>query len=114
MIGTQGKFEPRFGYYECMVKFQTQIGHWSAFWLQSPTIETEGNPRETGVEIDIFEYLRKFKEIIHINLHWNSYGKNHKTAGKKYRHPDMHDGYHIIGFEWTPDEYVFFVDGKEA
>lgn len=114
MIGTKDKFETKFGYFECRVKFQKQIGHWSAFWLQSPTVGKVGDPKENGTEIDIFEYLPNKKDTIHINLHWDGYGEHHKHAGSKYKQSDLDEGFHVIGLEWTPNEYVFYVDGKEA
>ncbi len=113
MIGTHDRFELQFGYFECRVKFQDEIGHWSAFWLQSPTIQV-GDPKITGTEIDIFEYLVRYEDTIHINLHWNGYGPYHKTAGSKYKFPKIKDGFHTIGIEWKPDEYIFYVDGEVA
>lgn len=114
MIGTQGKFEAKFGYAECRVRLQKQLGHWSAFWLQSPTMKDGGAPREVGTEIDIFEYLRKNKDTILFNLHWNGYGKNTKHVGSKLTLPGLGEGFHTVGIEWTPTEYIFFVDGKPA
>ena len=115
MIGTQGKFETTFGYFECRVQLQAQIGHWSAFWLQAPTMGKEiGNPAESGTEIDIFEYLRKFgDEVVH-NLHWDRYKKDHKHAGGRASVPGLSKGWHTFGLLWTEKEYVFYVDGKET
>lgn len=114
MIATHGKFEACFGYFECRVKFQTQIGHWSAFWLQSPKLHEECEPSKCGTEIDIFEYLVKNKNVILFNLHWGGYGDHHKTTGSKYEMKKTKDGYHTIGLEWTPNYYTFFVDDKKA
>ena len=114
IIDTQGKYEPTFGYFETRVKFQDQLGHWSAFWLNSPTISGVGDVRKYGTEIDIFEYLVKDKDTIHMNLHWDGYGDDHKTTGSKYTGEGISEGFHIIGLEWTPEEYVFYVDGKEV
>ncbi len=114
MIGTQGKFECRFGYFECRVKLQTQRGHWSAFWLQSPTISKTGDVKKYGTEIDIFEYLVKNKTQILHNLHWDGYGKKHKHIGTKKQIPKLNEGFHTIGLLWTPEQYVFYVDGKET
>jgi len=115
MIGTQGKFETTFGYFECRVRLQTQIGHWSAFWLQSPTYgKPVGNPNKAGAEIDIFEYLRHRGDKIQHTLHWDGYGKSHKSAQKIADIPGLIQGWHTIGFLWTPTNYVFYVDGKET
>jgi len=115
MIGTQGKFERAFGYWECRVKLQTQLGHWSAFWLQSPTLgKPVGDVAKAGTEIDIFEYLRKRGDKIQHTLHWDGYGKAHKSQGKVVNVPGLTKGWHTIGFEWTKSEYVFYVDGKKT
>jgi beta-glucanase (GH16 family) len=115
VIGTQGKFETAFGYFECRVKLQTQQGHWSAFWIQSPTISKVGDPKVNGTEIDVFEYLSNVNEVNHA-LHWDGYGKEHKSKGKRTKDQDFKfkEGYHTFGVEWTPEEYVFNIDGKEV
>jgi len=113
MIGTQGKFERAFGYWECRVRFQRQPGHWSAFWLQTPTMgKPVGDPGKAGTEIDIFEYLRTRGDKVQHTLHWDGYGKHHKSAGHVASVKGLTRGWHTVGLEWTPDEYVFVVDGK--
>ncbi len=115
MIGTQGKYETAFGYFECRIKLQKQIGHWSAFWLQSPTLgKPVGNPNKAGTEIDVFEYLRNKGDKIQHALHWDGYGEDHKSAHKIAEIPGLTEGWHTIGFLWTPTHYVFYVDGKET
>jgi beta-glucanase (GH16 family) len=115
MLGTNGKFETIFGYFECRVKFQKQQGHWSAFWLQTPTMgKVIGDPKTSGTEIDIIEYLAREGDLMQMNLHWDGYGKDHKHEGKKHKEPALAEGWHVIGLEWTPEEYRFFLDGKEV
>jgi len=113
MIGTQGKLERALGYFECRVKLQRQLGHWSAFWLQSPKLgKVLGDTKRSGTEIDIFEYLSRRGETIQHTLHWDGYGKAHKSSGKTPRVTGLTKGWHTVGLEWTKDEYVFYVDGK--
>jgi len=113
MIGTQDKYETAFGYFECRVRLQSQLGHWSAFWLQSPSLGNPvGDPKKAGTEIDIFEYLRKDGARVHHNLHWDGYGKDHKHAGKTVDVPGLDKGWHTFGLLWTDKEYVFYVDGR--
>jgi beta-glucanase (GH16 family) len=114
MIDTRGKFEPIFGYFEARMKFQTQQGHWSAFWLQSPTLGPAGDAGKYGTEIDIIEFLGKQRDTMLMNLHWDGYGKDHKHAGSKYVDKSLTEGFHLIGLEWTPEAYVFYLDGKEV
>lgn len=113
MISTEGKFETKYGYVECRVQLQRQLGHWSAFWLQSPTIGREiGNPADSGVEIDIFEYLRKDGDLVRHNLHWDGYREKHQCIGGKGKVPGLSRGWHRFGVLWTEKEYRFYVDGK--
>ena len=115
MIATQGKFERAFGYWECRVKFQTQEGHWSAFWLQSPRLgKVIGDTAASGTEIDIFEYLRKRDNKIQHTLHWDGYGKDHKSAAQVADVAGLTEGWHTVGLEWTEKEYVFYIDGRET
>lgn len=116
MIATHRTFQRTFGYYECRVKFQTQPGHWSAFWLQTPTIgKPVGDPATAGTEIDIYEYLVGRPGKIQHTLHWDGYDKaTHKTASKVHEQADLPTGWHTVGLEWTEKEYVFYVDGKET
>jgi len=115
MIGTQGKFERAFGYWECRVRLQTQPGHWSAFWLQSPRLgKSIGDTKTSGTEIDIFEYLSPRGDRIQHTLHWDGYGKDHKSKGHVADVPGLSSGWHTVGLEWKPDEYGFYVDGKET
>ncbi len=115
MIGTQGKLERAFGYFECRVKLQAQPGHWSAFWMQSPRLgKVIGDVKQSGTEIDIFEYLSKRGDKIQHTLHWDGYGKDHKSAGKVVQSPGLTKGWHTVGLEWQKGEYVFYVDGKET
>lgn len=115
MISTEGKFETTGGYFECRVALQRQFGHWSAFWLQSPTIgKMVGNPAQSGVEIDVFEYLRKFGDGVVHNLHWDGYHENHKHVGGRTTMHGLSKGWHTFGLLWTDREYVFYVDGKQT
>jgi beta-glucanase (GH16 family) len=73
-----------------------------------------GNAAEAGTEIDIFEYLRKRGDTIQHALHWDGYGRDHRTVVKKPAVPGLSIGWHTVGLLWTDEEYVFYVDGKET
>lgn len=115
MIGTQNKFENKFGYWECRMKAQKQQGHWSAFWLQSPTIGSViGDPGVSGTEIDIVEYATILGNIVEHALHWDGYGQNEKVERKLTTVDGVSNNYQIYGLEWTQNEYIFYVNGKET
>jgi len=113
-LGTQGIYEPTYGYFECRAKMNQQMGPHVAFWLQSPTMSKVGDPATNGTEIDIFEYHRKTPQILYHNLHWDGYGADHKTTGQKTTIQGIDSGFHTFGLEWNEKEYIFYVDGKET
>lgn len=112
-VTTQGKFEHAFGYYVARVKFQKEPGHWSAFWINGAGIGKVGDGGRDGTEIDIMEKPWLDNRVQH-TLHWDGYGKDHKSEGKVVEIPGVMEGWHTFGLLWTQDEYVFYVDGKET
>ena len=114
-IGTEKSYKTRYGYFECKAKMNHELGPHVAFWLQTPTMgKVLGNPSQSGVEIDIFEYHRKEPSTVHHNLHWDGYGADHKSTGSKIAVPSVASGFHTFGLLWTEKEYIFYVDGKET
>ncbi len=112
-VNTQGKFEHAFGYYVARCKLPKQPGHWPAFWMMCPGVNKVGNEGRDGTEIDIVEIPWRDGQLT-FNLHWDGYGKEHKSAGTRLTRPEVVEGYHDYGLLWTPEEYVFYVDGKEV
>jgi len=114
MIGTGGKFAATFGYWEARMRLQDEQGHWSAFWLQSPTMGNPiGDPATAGVEIDVVEYHSRWGDTVQFAYHWDGYGSNHKTRNNSSTTAGLADGFHTFGVLWTADEYIFYVDGVE-
>ena len=111
-VRTKGKFEHAFGYWVARVQLQKQPGHWTAFWLMSDNVYKVGDDGRDGTEIDIceFPYLDGRYEI---NLHWDGYGRAHKSAGHKQTMPGITEGFHTFAMWWTPTEYIFYCDGQE-
>lgn len=114
MIGTQEKFEAKYGYYEIKAKLPNIKGPQSAFWLMSPNYgKIIGNPSAAGMEIDIMEYVKKSADRIHFTTHWDGYGDFHE---KNYGYADYinfdRKQWHTFGLLWTQDSYKFYVDGK--
>ncbi|HUU18294.1 MAG TPA: alpha-L-fucosidase [Sedimentisphaerales bacterium] len=111
---TRNRFEHKFGYWVCRCKFPEQVGHWPAFWLHTGSVTKVGNEGRDGTEIDIME-KPWLEDKITQNLHWDGYGAAHKNAGGKISTiPGISEGFHTFGLHWKPDEYVFYVDGKET
>jgi beta-glucanase (GH16 family) len=113
--GSSILFENSYGYYEARIKFPVVSGTWGAFWLMSPTVERIGNGGRDGTEIDIVETIRNQNKEYNAALHWDGYGNNHKSvnSGGGNKPVDIYDGeFHVFALDWTPSEYVFYVDGK--
>ena len=112
-VRSRGKFEHTFGYYVARVKLQKQPGHWSAFWLYNNSVGKIGDQGRDGSEIDIMEKPWLDDRINHA-IHWDGYGKEHRSSGKVSRVQKVMEGFHTFSLMWTPTEYVFYVDGKET
>lgn len=112
-LRTRGKFEHAFGYYVARIKLQRQPGHWSAFWLFNKSVHQVGNDGRDGTEIDILE-KPWLDDRVQQTLHWDGYGKGHKSAGNVAKVPGVMDGFHTFALWWKHDEYIFYVDGKET
>jgi len=112
-VRTRGKYEHAHGYYVARIKLQDQPGHWSAFWLYNSCVGKVGNAGRDGTEIDIMEKPWLDDRVQHA-LHWDGYGKEHKSEGKVATVPSVIEGWHTFALWWKVDEYVFYVDGKET
>jgi beta-glucanase (GH16 family) len=112
-VRTRGRFEHAFGYWVARMQLQKQPGHWTAFWLMSDRVVKEGNEGRDGTEIDICEFP-KLDGTFEINLHWDGYGRAHRSAGRKITAPEITNGFNTFALWWTPTNYTFYVNGREA
>lgn len=124
-VGSSGKFDNAFGYWEARVRFTSRDGMWSAFWIQSPTITNTGNnPAANGTEIDVVEHRNKDTGGTTINnrtvsnVHWDGYGADHKSVGSGLvNNPGataLQGNWHTYGLLWEPGINRFYVDGVEV
>ncbi len=112
IVGTQGRFETTYGYFECRARLPKTTGPWAAFWIQSPKIAQGEDPGKFGTEMDIFEYFVSHgADLVSHTLHW-AYGPHQQTSGPFItRVKGIGKGFHTFALEWTPEKYAFFVDG---
>jgi len=110
-------FENTFGYYEAGIKFPKVKGMWGAFWLMTMAQLIITDDAVIGAEIDIIETMANPIDKFSAAYHWNGYGKDHRNAFSgdiKLSGIDIYDGdFHVIGLDWSPGEYIFYVDGTE-
>lgn len=111
-VGTQDRFMPKYGYFECRAQLQKSQGVWAAFWLQSKKITQGEDPAIYGAEIDVMEFFKKLgDDIISHNVHW-AYGPNQQTTrGMQSYLEGVSEGFHTFSMEWMPNKYIFYIDG---
>jgi hypothetical protein len=125
-IGTKDTQAFKYGYAAARVKFQPRRGQHASFWLQ-PQSRTadEGSAKKTGAEIDVIEWFGKGHPsggLTSFIYHYPDDGKpgiTPKKVGGFIKRPGRFGGkwhrkYHVFSVEWTPNRYVFRIDGKET
>lgn len=120
-LATSGKFEQKYGYFECRCILPKGQGLWSAFWLTCPGTGKENGTGRLGAELDVFEspygYMSgKPAWKVTSNIHYNGYelSTKYKNVVISALDNDPYENYNTYGLLWTEDEYVFYVNGLEV
>ena len=101
----------KFGFFECRYKYANATGTNNSFWLM--TLQDSPAPTEgKRFEIDINE--GHYPHEVNTNIH-NWTDQPHQSFHKVFTYEDIDfsQDFHILGLEWTPEEFVFFLDGRE-
>jgi beta-glucanase (GH16 family) len=129
-INTRGKYTFKYGFAAARMKLQRARGMHSAFWLLPENWELPpGNPAG-GTEVDIVEWFGHDPAPNGLGI--NAFIHYRDAAGGRVKIGDpreegyrdhvalLHDegeewwnAYHVFSLEWTPEAYVFRVDGRE-
>ncbi len=102
-----------FGYYEVKARAMNSAGS-SAFWFIGEDSSIHPN---WGTEIDVFEICGKspvHEHRYYMTLHITKtpIEKRHWSVGSYWESPfRFSEDYHVFGFDWTPDELRWYVDG---
>ncbi len=112
-------FEQKYGYFEVRCILPDCPSGWAAFWLMNEGVFNEDGSGRDGTEIDIFESdctLRKQKNAVGINLHYDGYGDAHESMGtiKMLVKGDPYKEFNTYGLEWNENEYIFYINGVET
>ena len=118
-VGTEGRVDFTYGFAAARIKTQAARGQHAAFWMQAVGGQGTGGPKKGGAEIDVIEYfgddhpeggLTSFTYFLDKN------GKKQTVGGWLPNADELGDDwaeqYHVFSVEWTPQEYVFRIDGK--
>ncbi len=115
--------EFRYGYFEARIQFQALQGHHGAFWLQSPLYgQYVDDPARSGAEIDIIEFFGNGRTATDAkqNVYWNEYSstdlqeRSNELFYRDQYGEELSEDFHVLSLLWTPDEYVFLIDGVET
>ena len=118
-VGTEGIYGFTYGFAAARIRTQSARGQHAAFWMQAVGGQQTGGAKEGGAEIDVIEYFGDD----HPEGGLTSFTYFLDEAGKKQTvgdwlpdaedlGDDWADEYHVFSVEWTPDEYVFRIDGQ--
>ena len=117
-LGTEAAHYFQYGYAAARVKFQPMRGQHASFWLQAVGQVHSGDPKRTGAEIDVIEYFGDDHPQGGLTsfVYWRPKG-GAQTSGGFIEDPeaygdDWSSKYHVFSVEWTPEEYVFRIDGR--
>jgi len=116
-LTSYGKWTQRYGYFEARMKLATAPGLWPAFWMmpdRGPGARNRQATEDGGMEFDIMEFLTRFgPNRYNIAMHWDGYGKNHKSTGSEriYVRADK-DGFITSGMLWEPGKLTFYCNGS--
>ena len=107
---TLNKAEWKYGRIEVKAKQPRGQGVWPAIWMLGTNVGEVGWPG-CG-EIDIMEYVGRWPDLIHANVHYKKDGK-HKSSGGKFRFEKPFEDFHIYALEWYPDKMEFYFDDNK-
>ena len=120
-LTTQGKYEQCYGYFEVRCKLPAATGMWSAFWMMNHNVEDVDGTGKDGTEVDIFEsmYYKDYwwgNDAVISGIVYDGYGEHKKgdSLGKIYVEGDPYNEFNTYGLEWSPTEYIFYINGVET
>ena len=120
-LDTAKSFNQAYGYFECRCILPKGQGLWSAFWMINSNVGKVSSDATQGAELDIMESpfwhlggSRSWK--ITQNIHYSGYDleTKYKNVGIFKLDNDPYENYNTYGLLWTPDEYVFYINGREV
>ncbi len=120
-LRTADLYEQCYGYFEVRCKLPAATGMWSAFWMMNHNVEDVDGTGQDGTEVDIFEsmYYKDYwwgNDAVISGIVYDGYGADKKgdSIGKVYVGGDPYNEFNTYGLEWSPTEYIFYVNGVET
>ena len=122
-VSTEDSYSFQEGIAAARIRFQRARGQHGAFWIQSPVPQSEGEgPALQGAEIDVAEFFGEgysrggLSHFVHYRGEDDTWVKTGGLLPRSVlRLPagqTWWNSYHIFSVEWSPNAYVFRVDGR--
>ena len=121
LVTTRDKYEQCYGYFEVRCILPAATGLWSAFWMMNEGVfQIDGSGRD-GTDVDVFESFN-YKDhwwgndCVSTGIHYDGYGEEEKgdSIGRYLIENDPYTEYNTYGVEWSPEEYIFYINGRET
>ena len=118
-VGTEGTQSFTYGFAAARIRAQAARGQHAAFWMQAEGGQTKGGPEVGGAEIDVMEYFGDDHPEGGLTsfTYWLDESGKQRTDGGWVRDLDQYGKdwatkFHVYSVEWTPEVYVFRIDGQ--
>jgi hypothetical protein len=116
-------FAQQYGWFEVRARGTAGSGLGSGCWLlpldkKYAKLTTDGGSRASADEptaIDVFEFFGKATHANNFSVHFGAGKNDEATETKHMEFPfDFTRDFHVYALEWTPDQLIWYVDGKEV
>jgi beta-glucanase (GH16 family) len=114
----------KYGVLAARIKFQEKQGQHGSLWMQPAISESTTDSGPGGAEIDVIEYFGDgVKNGGLASFIYKLTEDGPEKVGGQLPDPDQYlagkddswfDAYHVFSVEWTPEEYIFRIDGQET
>lgn len=121
-LATNKAFKFRHGYAAARIRFAGPQGAHSCFWILPEGGRVPGDPSR-GAEVDVAEFFGEGgpRDAVGGFVHTLDSAGNNEKIGELFRSTSQmkpagdswSTSYHVFSLEWTPQEYVFRIDGRE-
>jgi hypothetical protein len=122
-VMTNGHFF-RYGVLAARIKFQPRQGQHASLWMQPAISESTTDSGKGGTEIDVIEWFGDgLKNGGLASFIYMLTPDGPEKVGGMLEDPDQYltgqddswfEDYHVFSVEWTPEEYIFRIDGQET
>lgn len=106
VLSSTGKFDFTYGYAEARVSLPTGQGVWPSFWMPATVFE------ELKPTLFVMERNGSVPDSIFTNYEYvDGDGVSRSPGQFEIEQAGLSDGFHTVGVSWSPEEFLFFVDG---